>query len=178
MTGRAWQQASPGRLLVTSGAALLTTLAVVAAVGRLDDAHAVALGTSVARVVAAVTFLTAGGLRLSRWWVTAEARSAYMGASLVILGGVSLPLWHLARALDGDQGASLVPLLTRVVGTAVCLGLVLAALTRGDDDSLLLHPQDLLARCAGLTAGTFAVLATVGVLLPGVLDAGELVHLV
>jgi signal transduction histidine kinase len=140
------------------------------------DAALLAAG-NVARVVAATMFLTAGGLRLSRWWVTAEARSAYMGASLVVLGGVSLPLWHLARAIEADSGQSLVPVLTRAVGTLVCIGLVLAALARGDDDSLVLHPPALLARCAGLTAGGCTLLVGVGVLLPGVLDAGELVHL-
>ena len=32
----------------------------------------------VARVVAATMFLTAGTIRLARWWVTRDARSAYM----------------------------------------------------------------------------------------------------
>jgi signal transduction histidine kinase len=94
-----------------------------------------------------------------------------------VLGGVSLPLWHLARALEEDPGTSLVPVLTRGVGTLVCLGLVLAALSRGDDDSLVLHPPALLVRCAGVTAGGFAVLAALGVLLPGLLDAPALIHL-
>lgn len=169
----------PSGLFVTAGAALLTTLAVLAVVTWLDleDTGAVALGTNVARVVAATMFLTAGMLRLSRWWVTAEARSAYMGASLVVLGGVLLPLWHLARTLgEGDPG-NLVPVLTRGVGTAVCLALAVTALTRGDDDSLLLRPRMLLAPGAGLTAGAFSGLLAMGVLLPGVLQADRAVHI-
>ncbi len=179
MTGGGSDGASLRRLVLVAGGAVLGTLALVSVVAwsGLADAGAVLVVGNVARVVAATMFLTAGGLRLSRWWVTAEARSAYMGASLVVLGGVSLPLWHLARAIEADSGQSLVPVLTRAVGTLVCIGLVLAALARGDDDSLVLHPQVLLARCAGLTAGGFALLVGVGVLLPGVLDAGELVHL-
>ncbi len=140
-------------------------------------AAVVALVTNVARVVAATMFLTAGAIRLARWWVTGEARSAYMGASLVVLGGVLLPLWHLARSLDEGDPGTLVPTLTRVVGTAVCQVLVLRALARGDDDSLLLRPRTLLVRGAGITVGAFSALLAVGVVLPGILEAGRTVHL-
>ena len=130
-----------------------------------------------ARVVAATMFLTAGSIRLARWWVTRDARSAYMGTSLVVLGGALLPLWHLTRSLDGGDPHTLVPALTRAVGTVVCQVLVVRALSHGEDDSLPLRPRVLLLRGAGLTVGAAAALAAVGLLLPGVLEASRAVHL-
>jgi two-component system OmpR family sensor kinase len=171
--------APTGRLLAAAGAGVGAVLLVVPVVVWLDleRSTVVTLVTNVARVVAATMFLTAGAIRLARWWVTDEARSAYMGASLVVLGGVMLPLWHLARTLGGGDPSNLVPVLTRGVGTAVCLALAVTALARGDDDSLLLRPRMLLARGAGLTAGAFSGLLAVGVLLPGVLQADRAVHI-
>ena len=93
--------AATGRLLAAAGTGVGAVLLAVPVIVWLDleRSTAVILVTNVARVVAATMFLTAGAIRLARWWVTHEARSAYMGASLVVLGGVLLPLWHLARAL-------------------------------------------------------------------------------
>ena len=153
--------APTGRLLAVAGAVVGAVLLVVPVIVWLDleRSTAVTVVTNVARVVAATMFLTAGAIRLARWWVTAEARSAYMGASLVVLGGVLLPLWHLARTLgEGDPG-NLVPVLTRGVGTAVCLALAgLRARPRRRRLPAAAGPRILLARGAGLTAGAFAAL--------------------
>ena len=138
---------------------------------------AAALAADVARVVAATMFLTAGTVRLARWWVTHDARSAYMGTSLVVLGGALLPLWHLSSSLDGGDPRTLVPALTRAVRSAVCQVLVVRALRHGDDDSLSLRPRVLLLRAAGLTVGAAAALAAVGLLLPGALETSRAAHL-
>jgi signal transduction histidine kinase len=171
-------EAPTGRLLATAVTGVGAVLLVVPVIVWLDleRSTAITVVTNVARVVAATMFLTAGAIRLARWRVTDEARSAYMGASLVVLGGVLLPLWHLARTLGERHPSSLVPVLTRGVGTSVCLALVVSALTRGDDDSLLLRPRVLLACGAGLTAGAFSGLLAVGGLLPPALEAGRAVH--
>jgi signal transduction histidine kinase len=71
----------------------------------------------------------------------------------------------------------LVPVLTRAVGTAFCVGMVVLALSRGDDDSLPLQPRVLLVRGAGATAGACALLFAAGVLSPGLLEAGPAAHL-
>ena len=179
MTGPLSSPPSTGRLLAAAVVSVLASLVAFAVVGVAGpEGAALSRGvTTVARVLAATLFLTAGGLRLARWWMTSEARSAYMGAALVVLGGATLPLWHLANALDERDATSLVPVLTRTVGTACCVGLVALALNRGDDDSLSLQPRVLLARGAGATAGACALLVTAGVLSPGLLQAGPAPHL-
>ena len=121
------------------------------------------------RIVAATGFVTAGALRLARWRITADARSAYVGAALVVLGGISLPLFQVARLLSQSRPDSLLAPLARLVATAVVLVLVARALTVRDDDSLVLRPIELVVRSAALTAAAFLALTIVWTLWPVVL---------
>ena len=131
---------------------------------------------TVARVAACALFLTAGGLRLSRWWMTSEARSAYMGAALVVLGGVVLPLSYLTRALAEPDQDTVFALVTRAVGTVACVLLVQRALARGDEESLQLRPHGLVSAAGAVVGGATLALLGLWVLVPGLLQAGPLVH--
>jgi two-component system OmpR family sensor kinase len=153
----------------------LTALGIRAHPG-LVDGSAVTLVSTVARVAACALFLTAGGLRLSRWWMTSEARSAYMGAALVVLGGVVLPLWYLTRLLADGSHDTMLTSGTRAVGTAACVVLVHRALRRGDEDSLALRPHGLVSSAAVVVGGTTVLLLVVWALLPDLLRAGPLLH--
>jgi signal transduction histidine kinase len=159
-------------------AAVLAVLVGATIDGLHLEGHPVSLTlVTLGRLATITLFLTAGGLRLARWWMTADARSAYMGSALLLLGGVTLPLWHLTRAVSSESG-SLVAALVRAVGTAVCLTLVARAIDRGDDDSLRISPPQLLARSVGVTAlgSTVVLLAWAGD--PHLFHAGLGAHLV
>ena len=167
-------RAPEGALVAGVGAVL-----VGAAVGGLglEQHPAVLTALTFARIAALTLFLTAGSLRLARWWMTADARSAYMGSTLLLFGGVTLPLWHLTRAVSSEAG-SLVSVLVRALGTAVCVVLVSRALARGDDDSLRISPGRVLARSVGVTAAGSALLLLVWAADPGAFRAGLAAHLV
>jgi hypothetical protein len=72
------------------------------------------------RLGAAVLFVVAGILRVVRGQVTGRQHSGLVGASLFVLGALSLPL--------GDRTGQLGPG-AHAVGTVICLGLTLTALT-------------------------------------------------
>jgi signal transduction histidine kinase len=131
----------------------------------------------VGRSVSAALFLTGGGLRLARWWMTAEARSAYAGAALVVLGSLTLPLWYVTRTLPADP-ESLLGLVTRVLGSTAVIVLMTLALSRGDDDSLDVRPRGVIGLAGGVVAGGTLLLLGVWALFPHVLVAGPVVHLV
>ena len=130
------------------------------------------------RIAATAGFVTAGALRLARWRITADARSAYVGAALVLLGGISLPLSQAARVLSQDHPASLLAPLARLVATALVLVLIARALTVRVADPLTLRPGELLVRSAALTAAGFLALTIVWSLWPDALRGGEVVRAV
>ena len=77
MTGPLSSPPSTGRLLAAAVVSVLASLVAFAVVGVAGpEGAALSRGPTVARVLAATLFLTAGGLRLARWWMTSEARSA------------------------------------------------------------------------------------------------------
>ena len=56
---------------------------------HLEDEQVSLTLVTLGRIAALTLFMTAGALRLARWAITADARSAYMGSSLLLLGGVT-----------------------------------------------------------------------------------------
>ena len=168
---------------LVAGAAAATTLGLVLSIGAIGHAgpgvlqsSALASLITVARVAACALFLTAGGLRLSRWWMTSEVRSAYMGAALVVLGGVVLPLWYLTRLLDDSSHDTVLAVVTRAVGTVACVLLVDRALRRGDEESVQLRPHGLVWAAAVVVIGATVGLLALWTLLPDLLQAGPVIH--
>ena len=84
--------------------------------------------TQLFNILAAALFLGAGVVRISRWRVTGDARSLYMGAALVVLGGLAIPLTIIAGAIMGDDKDSLLRAMTALSATLVTLTLVVRAL--------------------------------------------------
>ena len=153
---------------------LSTVLAVVLLtldVGSTADG-AIARMTSIARSGAAALFLTSGGLRLARWRVLREARSGQLGCALVVLGGLSYPLTGLGRALSQPGFGSLLSPLIRGTAAAVCMSLVLHALTPATG-STGVRPMRVLVRAACVVLGVFGGLTAAQVAAPGLLAGPE-----
>lgn len=111
------------------------------------------------RIVSATLFFGAGLLRVSRWRIRREPRSALMGVALIVFGSLTFPLSNIASLMHvSDAGMSLAPL-TRLLTTMVTITLVVIAL-RGREVAEHLRPG-LVTTCAMLTTmGCFAALVT------------------
>lgn len=119
--------------------ALCTTVATVLVV---LDSGAAALGdqlTPVFGIVAAALFLGSGVLRISRWRLAGDTRSLMMGAALVVLGGLALPLTSLAGVIMGDSDSSMLRAITALATTLTTLTLVVRALNAPPTDASV-HP--------------------------------------
>jgi len=175
------REAAPSARWVSTSAALAAVLAVLlgvlVALTGADDRSSSTVLVTVARTVASALFLTGGGLRLARWWMTSEARSAYTGASLVVLGGVTLPLWYFTRTL-ADGSESLLGLFTRALGSTACLVLLGLALSHADDDAIHVRPRGVIGKAGAVVAGGTLLLLGVWAFFPGLLEAAPVVHLV
>lgn len=129
------QVPSVGTLLsVTAVAVILAT--VLASVLSLAELHSGGVGEQITQIlgaIAAALFLGAGVLRVSRWRIARDPRSLLMGAALIVLGGVSLPLTSLAGVIIRDEPASQLRAATAVWTTGVAMVLVLRALTSTDN---------------------------------------------
>jgi signal transduction histidine kinase len=115
----------------------------------------------VARTVASALFVTAGVLRLTRWRVHGDVRSAVMGSALVLLGGFCFPLVTVARLLADAEEGSVLATLTRALVTIVVIGIVWRVFA--DEDRL--WPSTLIVRRAVVILAGFLLLvglSTVG----------------
>jgi len=113
--------------------------------------------TQVLGVAAAALFLGAGVLRTARWRIVGDGRSLLMGAALIVLGGLAIPLTSLAGVIMGEDDQSLLRATTAVLTTGVTLVVVFRALTAGSVEQP--HPIRLLVRSTGTT--TFLFVAAV-----------------
>lgn len=123
----------------TVAIAACTTVATVLVV---LDSDALALSdhlTQVFGIVAAALFLGAGVVGISRWRSAGDSRSLMMGAALVVLGALSLPLTSLAGVIMGDSESSLLRAITALTTTLITLTLVVRALNAPPQDASL-HP--------------------------------------
>ena len=150
------------RALLAITAVAVGGCALLATVLAQLDVHASSVAehvTQVLGVVGAALFLGAGVLRVARWRVAGDVRSLLMGAALVVLGGLVIPLTSLAGVLMGSDEQSLLRAATAVTTTCVVLALVMRALTTHDDDQP--HAGRLLAwsalACLVLFAGVVAL---------------------
>jgi signal transduction histidine kinase len=109
-------------------------------------------------IMAAALFLGAGVVRLSRWRVTGDARSLYMGAALVVLGGLALPLTSVAGAVMGDDDSSLFRAMTALSATLVTLALVVRALNAGPQIGHARPVERVLLAAGGLVGAAFVAL--------------------
>ena len=165
---------SSGLVLLVTGAAVCVSAAVVMLSTWSSLPVPLLAAMTAVRVAASVGFLLAGGLRLARWRVTSDARSAYTGVALLVLGALSLPLFHLARSLsDHSPGSALAPA-TRCVGTLACATLLLRALAYGEDDSRGVRPRVLALRTGLAAAAALVALTLVWAIAPGRLEVGLL----
>jgi hypothetical protein len=112
-----------------------------------------ALARDAFALVAAALFLAAAVLRLARWRVTTDPHSGLLGAAMVVLCLITLPL--------GDPAGP--GLAARALGTAACLAFALRAMTVTDEGrptswagTLLVSAVTALLGLAGL-AGLAAV---------------------
>ena len=150
------------RALLVITAVAVCGCALLATVLAQLDVHASSVAehvTQVFGVVGAALFLGAGVLRVARWRMAGDVRSLLMGAALVVLGGLVIPLTSLAGVLMGNDEQSLLRAATAVTTTCVVLALVMRALTTHDDDQP--HAERLLAwsavTCLVLFAGVVAL---------------------
>lgn len=73
-------------------------------------------------------FLAASVLRLARWRLVRDAHSALVGAALLVIGGLCLPLGGFAHLFVPEESSPVVGLAIRCVASYVALQLVLRAL--------------------------------------------------
>ena len=118
-----------------------------------EDLSPDALARDTFALGAAALFLAAAVLRIARWRVTTDPHSGLLGAAMVALCLITLPLGNLAG----------LGLAARALGTAVCLALALRAMTVTDEGrptswarTLLVSAVTALVGLAGL-AGLAAV---------------------
>jgi signal transduction histidine kinase len=144
-----------GRVLLPCVLAIGVGTAMVSLVALLDlqDLSPDALARDTFALGAAALFLAAAVLRLARWRVTTDPHSGLLGAAMVALCLITLPLGNLAG----------LGLAARALGTAVCLALALRAMTVTDEGrptswarTLLVSALTALVGLAGL-AGLAAV---------------------
>lgn len=144
-------------------AVLCTALALLLARLELNTTPADLLSkvNVIARTVASALFVTAGVLRLTRWRVHGDARSAVMGSALVLLGGLSFPLVTITRLLAHSEEGSVLATLTRALATTVVISIVWRVFS--DDDEL--RPAALIVPRATVILAGFLLL--VGLSLTG-----------
>jgi len=119
-----------GIVLPTAVAIVVSTLALtLLTLFNLEDVSSAALTHDAFRLGAAALFAAAGILRLARWRITAQPHSALVAASLFVLGALSLPLGNLAGQAVPDGMLPSLAAVTQAVGSLLCIGLTLRALT-------------------------------------------------
>ena len=182
-TGEAWQARTTGipqtRGNVPSGREMLASATVAIAVCTVI-ATVLVLGsgsrllsdqlTDTLGLAAAALFLGSGVLRISRWRLTGESRCLMMGAALVVLGGLALPLTNLAGVIMGDSETSLLRAMTALTSTLVTLTLVVRALHTPPDGGSL-RPLRIVVPAAAVAAAVFTGLVAVYVVSPGLLTS-------
>jgi signal transduction histidine kinase len=122
-------------------------------------------------ILAAALFLGAGVVRISRWRITGDARSLYMGAALVVLGGLALPLTTIAGAVMGDDKDSLFRALTALSATLVTLALVVLALNASPQASHESLVKRVLLTAGGVVALAFCTLLAIYLVDPDLLTS-------
>jgi signal transduction histidine kinase len=126
---------------------------------------------------AAALFLAAGTLRLARWRVTSDSHSGLLAAAMFVLSALAMPMGNLtAQVLHGNLQPSL-GLAARALGTAVCLGLALRAMTVTDHRTPPNWPRTLLAAALTAVAGLAGMSALLAVA-PSRVTALVLLHVV
>lgn len=163
------------RVLLVITAVAVCVCALPATVLAQLDVPATSIAEHVSQVfgvVGAALFLGAGVLRVARWRLAGDVRSLLMGAALVVLGGLVIPLTSLAGVLMGTDEHSLLRAATAVTTTCVVLALVMRALTTHDDDQP--HAGRLLAWSAVTCLVLFAGVVTLDVWAPHALRAETL----
>ena len=121
-------------------------------------------------LVAAALFLGSGGLRISQWRLTGESRCLLMGAALVVLGGLGLPMTNLAGVIMRDSETSLLRAMTALTTTLVVLTLVVRALHTPPEGGSL-RPLRIVVPAAGVAAAVFTGLVAVYAVSPGLLTS-------
>jgi signal transduction histidine kinase len=121
-------------------------------------------------LVAAALFLGSGGLRISQWRLTGESRCLLMGAALVVLGGLSIPMTNLAGVIMRDSETSLLRAMTALTSTLVVLTLVVRALHSPPEGGSL-RPLRIVVPAAVVVAATFTGLVAVYAVSPGLLTS-------
>ena len=129
-----------------------------------DPASLLSRVNDIARTVASALFLTAGVLRLTRWRIHHDGRSAAMGSALVLLGGLCFPLVTVTRLLADQMDDSVVATLTRGLVTVLVIDIVWRALSDHDDEHRN-RPLHLIPGRAAVTVAGFVLL--VGLSLTG-----------
>jgi len=99
-----------------------------------------------------------------------DVRSLLMGAALVVLGGLALPLSSLAGVIMGDSQTSLLRATTAMTATLVTLALVVRALNAPSVDSSMRPLRIVLGAAAGTTFA-FVTLVAVHVWAPELLTS-------
>jgi signal transduction histidine kinase len=119
-----------GRLLPAAAAIAVSTLVLtLLTLLNLRDVSATALTYDVFRLGAAVMFVAAGILRLTRCQVTGEQQAGLVGASLFVLAALTLPLENLTGQIVPDAVEPSLFASAHAAGTLVYLGLTLRALS-------------------------------------------------
>jgi signal transduction histidine kinase len=125
--------------------------------------------TQIFGIVAAALFLGSGVLHLSRWRIAGDTRSLMMGAALIVLGGLALPLTSLAGIIM-DDSTSLLRAITALTSTLVTLTLVVRALNAPTADASL-RPLRVVGPAATTAMVIFAGLVVVYLWSPGLLTS-------
>jgi signal transduction histidine kinase len=153
----------------TVATAVFTAVATVLVVGSGSQLLSERL-TGAFGVAAAALFLGSGGLRISQWRLTGEPACLLVGAALVVLGGLGLPMTGLAGVLMRDSETSLLRAMTALTSTLVTLTLVVRALhTPAANGSL--RPLRVVAPAAVVAAAVFVGLVAVSAVSPGLLTS-------
>lgn len=126
--------------------------------------------TDIFGIVAAALFLGAGVLRISQWRIAGDSRNLIMGAALVVLGGIAIPLTSLAGVIMGDSDTSLLRSMTALTSTLVTLALVVRALNAPAEDATV-RPLRIVVPAAATTMVVFTGLVAVYVVSPALLTS-------
>lgn len=123
------------------------------------------------RTVSVSMFLAAGALRLSRWRITRDSRSALMGVALIIFGASSVPLVSLVSTPTPGTAIALEGEIALAAVTAVVLAFVVTALHAPERDDRI-QPAPLLAGGVAMTIVGCVVVGAFARLAPGLFDVG------
>jgi signal transduction histidine kinase len=127
--------------------------------------------TALIVVVASGLFLAAGILRLVRWRLERDAHSALVGAALMVMGGLCLPLGGFSRLFVSAEESSVIGTAIRCVATFVAIRLLVRAL-RTSEEAGRHRPERLLPRLFVAVPLAFLLLLAAEDLLPGVVSSG------